>query len=216
VAENDFRPSAIPSFIYAVADSCSKGARPRERLSRAAAARGFGRYADSVTFLDLRTIRLRSGEEQHDEHEVEISPLELGGQRYVAVPETVPAELTIARATSGTVFELRLRIRLHGPCFRCLEDAVVDERLELREYQAESPGAAEELTTPYVADGRLDLSAWARDALVLALPDKILCREECAGLCPVCGRDLNREPHEHQREQGDSRWAALAELRDRL
>ena len=59
---------------------------------------------------------------------------------------------------------------------------------------------------------QLDLSAWARDALVLALPDKILCRPDCAGLCPVCGRDLNVEPHEHEDEQPDSRWAALAEL----
>jgi DUF177 domain-containing protein len=88
--------------------------------------------------------------------------------------------------------------------------------LYLREYQAENPGTSDELTTPYIADGRLDLSSWARDALVLALPDKILCREDCAGLCPVCGRNLNREPHEHEGEEGDPRWAVLAELRDRL
>jgi uncharacterized protein len=169
-----------------------------------------------VTYLDLRTIRLRSGEELRDEQEVEIAPLELGGQRYVAVPEKVPAQLVVTRASTGTVFELHFRARLHGPCFRCLGDAVVDEQLHLREYQAESPGGAEELTTPYVAENRLDLSAWARDALALSLPDKILCREGCAGLCPVCGSDLNREPHEHESEAGDPRWAALAELRDRL
>jgi uncharacterized protein len=52
--------------------------------------------------------------------------------------------------------------------------------------------------------------------VALALPDKILCREDCAGLCPVCGRDLNREPHEHEDETADPRWSALAELRDRL
>jgi uncharacterized protein len=169
-----------------------------------------------VTYLDLRTIRLRPGEELRDEQEVEIAPLELGGQRYVAVPEKVPAKLVVTRATTGTVFELHFRARLHGPCFRCLEDAVVDERLHVREYQAESPGNAEELSTPYIAEGRLDLSGWARDALVLFLPDKILCREDCAGLCPVCGRDLNREPHEHEAEASDPRWAVLAELRERL
>ena len=67
--------------------------------------------------------------------------------------------------------------------------------------------------SPYVADGRLDLSGWAHDAVVLALPDKILCREDCAGLCPVCGKNLNLEPHEHEGEVGDPRWAALAELK---
>jgi len=166
--------------------------------------------------LDLRKYRLRSGESIRDEQEVEIAPIELGGQRYIAVPEKVPAELTVTRASTGTVYELGFHVRLHGPCFRCLEDAVLDEDLSLREYQAESPNGVEELTTPYVTENRLDLSAWARDGLVLALPDKILCRADCAGLCPVCGLDLNREPHEHEGKDADPRWAALAELRDRL
>ena len=52
--------------------------------------------------------------------------------------------------------------------------------------------------------------------MALALPDKILCRPECAGLCPVCGKNLNDEPHTHEEEQADSRWAALEQLRDRL
>ena len=166
--------------------------------------------------LDLRKFRLRSGESLRDEVEVEIAPIALGGQRYLIVPEKVPAELTITRASTGTVYELRFHVRLHGPCFRCLGDAVLDEDLALREYQAESPNGVEELTTPYVTQNRLDLSAWARDGLVLALPDKILCRADCAGLCPVCGVDLNREPHEHEGEKSDPRWAALADLRDRL
>jgi DUF177 domain-containing protein len=169
-----------------------------------------------VTTLDLRKFRLRSGESLHDEQEVEIPPIELGGQRYLVVPEKVPAELTITRASTGTVYELRFHVRLHGPCFRCLGDAVLDEDLALREYQAESPGDAEELRTPYVANYRLDLSAWARDGLVLALPDKILCRPDCVGLCAVCGRDLAREPHEHDDPGPDPRWAALADLKDRL
>ena len=169
-----------------------------------------------MTTLNLRKYRLRSGESLRDEQEVEIAPIELGGQRYLVVPEKVPAELTITRASTGTVYELRFHVRLHGPCFRCLGDAVLDEDLSLREYQAESPGGADELTTPYVTNNRLDLSSWARDGLVLALPDKILCRPECAGLCPVCGLDLNAEPHEHEGEETDPRWAALAELRDEL
>jgi len=166
--------------------------------------------------LNLRTIKLRSGEQFSDERQIRIEPLELGGQRYLPVPETVPAELSFTRASTGTVFELGFRVRLHGPCFRCLEDAVLDLPISGREYQATDPEASDELRTPYLADDRLDLSAWARDALALALPDKILCRADCAGLCPVCGKNLNDEPHEHGEEQSDSRWAALAELKNRL
>jgi uncharacterized protein len=168
-----------------------------------------------MTMFDLRNVRVRSGEEHREAVEVTIAPVALGGERYIAVPEEVPAELAVTRASTGWVFELRLSVRLHGPCVRCLGDAVVDEQLALREYQATSPDS-DELTTPYLADDRLDLSAWARDALILALPEKILCRLDCAGLCPVCGKDLNREPHAHGEQEPDPRWAALSKLKDRL
>jgi len=79
-----------------------------------------------VKTLSLRTLRLRPGEEYRDEIELELEPFELGGQRYVPVPERVPAELVASRASTGTVFELRFRVRLHEPCYRCLEDAVLD------------------------------------------------------------------------------------------
>jgi uncharacterized protein len=114
------------------------------------------------------------------------------------------------------VLELELDARVVGPCVRCLTDAGLTLHVASREYQATSPGESDELTTPYLSEGKLDLSAWARDALALALPDKILCREDCAGLCPVCGRDLNREPHTHEEQESDPRWAALSDLRDRL
>jgi uncharacterized protein len=168
-----------------------------------------------MTTLNLRTIKLRSGEQFRDEREIELEPLELGGQRYLPVPQKVPAELTITRASTGTVFELSFHVRLHGPCYRCLEDAVLDLPISAREYQATTP-ESDEMRTPYLEDDRLDLSAWARDALALELPDKILCKSDCAGLCPLCGKDLNAEPHEHDEPQPDTRWSALAELKDRL
>jgi uncharacterized protein len=169
-----------------------------------------------VTTFDLRSLRIRSGEEHREAKEVELPALELGGQRYVPVPQEVEAELAVTRASTGTVLALRFPVRLHGPCVRCLADAVLDLPVDADEYQATNPGDADELRSPYVADDVVDLSAWARDALVLALPDQILCRLDCAGLCPACGRDLNLEPHTHEEAEGDSRWAALESLRDQL
>jgi uncharacterized protein len=169
-----------------------------------------------VKSFSLRSVRLRPGEEFRDEIELDLEPFELGGQRYLPVPDRVPAEFALTRASTGTVFELRFQARLHGPCFRCLGDAVLDIPISAREYQATNPGEAEELRTPYLADDKLDLAAWARDAVALELPDKILCRPDCAGLCAVCGRDLNVEPHTHEDDATDSRWAALEELRQRL
>jgi uncharacterized protein len=169
-----------------------------------------------MTSFNLRQLKLRSGEEYRDEHPVALEPLELGGERYIPVPDEPAAELTISRATTGTVFELRFVGRLHGPCQRCLGDAVIERRIHAREYQATSPGESDDLQTPYLVDDRLDLSAWARDSLALALPEQILCRPDCAGLCPVCGENLNEHPHEHEEERRDARWDALAELKDRL
>lgn len=169
-----------------------------------------------MTSFNLRAVKLRSGEQYRDELDVEITPLDLGGQRYVPVPDPVTAALVVSRATTGTVFELDFAVRLHGPCFRCLADAVLEGSSSAREYQASNPAGDPELETPYLADDKLDLSAWAHDALVLALPEKILCKPDCAGLCPVCGRDLNVEPHEHDEQEPDPRWAALAQLRDEL
>lgn len=169
-----------------------------------------------MTTFDLRSLRLRSGEEHREPKEILFSALELGGQRYLPVPDHVETQLAVTRASTGTVFRLNFAVRLHGPCVRCLADAALDVPIQAREYQATSPGDSEELRTPYLANDVLDLSAWARDALVLALPEQILCRPECAGLCPVCGRDLNREPHEHDEVDPDPRWAALEALREKL
>ena len=169
-----------------------------------------------MTKFDLRQAKLRPGEEYRDEQEIALSPFELGGQRYLPVPENVSAELVINRGTSGTTFELSFPVRLHGPCYRCLEDAVLDLSIHAREYQATSPGESDELRTPYVVDNQLRLSDWARDAIAVELPEQILCREDCAGLCAVCGANLNESPHEHDEEQADPRWSALEELRGKL
>jgi uncharacterized protein len=166
--------------------------------------------------LNLRQIKLRSGEEYRDELELELEPFELGGERYLPVPHQVPAEFALTKASTGTVLELGFTARLHGPCYRCLGDAVLEVPIAAREYQANNPEGEEELRTPYLTDDNLDLTAWSRDAVALALPDKILCRADCAGLCPMCGKNLNEEPHEHDEERPDSRWSALESLREKL
>jgi uncharacterized protein len=165
-----------------------------------------------VTTFDLRTLRVRSGDQAREHVEIDLEPLVLGGQTYEPRPNPAPAELTVTRASSGTVLELAFDVALAGPCFRCLSDAELPVSLRLREYEAAKPEGEEE-RTEYLTDDRLDLSAWARDAIALALPDQILCRDDCAGLCPVCGKDLNTEPHEHVEERIDPRWEKLSELR---
>ena len=111
--------------------------------------------------FNLRQAKLRSGEEYRDEIELELEPLEFGGERYLPVPGTVPAELALTKATTGTVFELAFTARLHGPCYRCLGDAVLELPIRAREYQATNPQGSDELRTPYLVDDNLDLAGRA-------------------------------------------------------
>ena len=120
-----------------------------------------------MTRFPLRRIRLRSGEEHREALTVELEPFELGGQRYLPVPQEVPAELAISQATTGLVLRLGFAVRLHGPCMRCLADAVVDVRVDASEYHASDPGADAELRSEYVVDDQLEVSAWARDAIAI-------------------------------------------------
>jgi uncharacterized protein len=59
----------------------------------------------------------------------------------------------------------------------------------------------------------MDLTEPVRQALLVALPLKPLCREDCAGLCPYCGANLNEGPCDCEPDTEDDRWAALRELK---
>lgn len=159
----------------------------------------------------VRTLRLRPGEEHRGTLELTLPALRFGGEDYAVAAS--PAELVVQRATTGDVFGLTFSARLTGPCSRCLAPAEVALALDGSEYEANDPAGDDELRTEYLVDGGLDLDAWARDLVSLAVPDQIVCRPDCAGLCPVCGRDLNVEPHAHEDEVADPRWAALEALR---
>ena len=98
---------------------------------------------------------------------------------------------------------------------RCLEPTrAARARVDAREVD-QAGGEDEELRSPYVEGDVLDVGRWAHDALALALPAQLLCRPDCAGLCPVCGESLNdADPaeHEHARRARLGRSRALSEL----
>ncbi|CAN5604926.1 DUF177 domain-containing protein [soil metagenome] len=163
--------------------------------------------------FDLGALRLTSGEGRRLELEVALDALTFGAQTYEIQPAVVAAVLDISCMTQGG-YALRLRFdaALRGPCMRCLEPARPAIAVEAREVN--QPGGGEELSSPYVHDEELDVRAWARDALALALPAQLLCREDCAGLCAVCGENLNEAGPDHAHERApDSRWAKLSELK---
>jgi uncharacterized protein len=168
--------------------------------------------------FDLAGLRLSAGEGRQLELEVAIGPLMLGSERYGAEPARVPVVLDVSRMMGGG-YALRLRFTaaVVGPCMRCLKPASPSVEVETREVDRPNARGGEdgdELDSPYVQDETLDLSGWVRDAFALAMPAKVLCREDCRGLCPVCAADLNEAGPEHHHETApDPRWAKLGELK---
>jgi uncharacterized protein len=162
--------------------------------------------------IELGELQLHPGEARRIELPLAADFLSFGGERYRADAQG-PAILDVSRMAAGHSFHLRFECSVSGPCMRCLEQASVAVTVEARE--VDQPGGGEELDSPYVEDERLRAGDWAHDALVLALPTQLVCREDCEGLCPVCGEPLRGAApgaHDHPREP-DPRWEALRELK---
>lgn len=119
----------------------------------------------------------------------------------------------------------RLSTSLEVPCARCLEPVVydVDHPFELLYRPQGTDAGREELSVTdseaevgyYQGDG-LQLEDLLREQVLLAVPLKLLCREDCKGLCPHCGKSLNQEPCSCNAPLEDPRWAALKEIRNKL
>lgn len=182
--------------------------------------------------VDLDALGLTYGDATRMTGEVASESVYLGGQTYESEPASPEVTLDVSRTSAGYALRLRFEVGLSGPCFRCLEDATARVVVDAREVdqpvepipvqnrgfeeedEDEDESSAAELTSPYVEEGTLDLTAWTHDALILSLPEQILCGDECLGLCPVCGETLNgADPAAHDHGQNlDPRWAKLREL----
>jgi uncharacterized protein len=162
--------------------------------------------------FDLGTLGLHSGEGRALDLEVPVGDFDMGGQRYGAEDGAVPVKLDVSHTTSGYALRLRYVVLVQGPCMRCLEDAGRETEIDAREI--DQPSGDDELRSPYLKGELLDVAAWTRDALLLALPAQIICSDDCRGLCPVCGENLNTAPPDHSHEAApDPRWSKLGELR---
>jgi uncharacterized protein len=127
---------------------------------------------------------------------------------------------------SGQDFLLRGRLRggLATACSRCLEDARLEVDVPVtvvfveREGEAGDDDEAPADDAPDVIpfeDGVIDLGAELREEILLAMPPQVLCREDCAGLCPVCGGNRNAAPCDCEDKQrlAQSRFAVLGKLK---
>ena len=173
-----------------------------------------------VSTVDLRALDLAPGAATRLRVRPPAIDLVIGGQPHATDPAEPELDLDVSRSLSGLHLRLRGALDLLGPCVRCLEPARAPITVDTTEFVAEGrpPDAPfdEDFDSAYVADMQLDLALWARDAIAEAVPATLLCREDCAGLCPVCGTDLNTGSCDCAVDTTDSRWDALRALAERL
>ena len=179
--------------------------------------------------VDLDSLSLTYGDAKQLQGKIEPEEVHLGGQAYSPRPEKAGFRLDVSRTSTGFALRLRFEVGLAGPCYRCLEPATVRVDVDAREVDQppepmpartaaeeaeEDEISAAELESPYVENGILNLAAWTHDALILSLPNQIVCRPDCLGLCAYCGESLNgAEPDAHDHGQKvDPRWSRLREL----
>lgn len=161
--------------------------------------------------LDLKQIFDLPGEELAFDCELDLADYELFGVRPFVTPVSIKGKVSnesgivTLRYTAG--FSMRI------PCDRCLEDFDRDELFSFEEILVteESPSHDEYIA---VEDMRLDIGELCIADILLSLPTKQLCREDCAGLCPVCGGNRNFVNCNCQQKEADPRLAALGKLLD--
>ncbi len=130
---------------------------------------------------------------------VEVDPFVYGGLDYEVREGAVDLLLGAVRVGDNATLTAELETAVIGPCQRCLGDADVSVRARGVEYvrHGESEGREED-EEGYVASSSLDVGRWVRDLIAEELPPKLLCRDDCRGLCAVCGAELNADPgHRH-------------------
>jgi uncharacterized protein len=172
--------------------------------------------------LDTHELGRRPGSTRRVQRTV-ASPGDLGNE-MIGIPAgaDVELDLQLSAVVEGVLVTGTVRARAVGECGRCLDEIVDDVDVSVQElfvYPGRAEVAAEngddEEDLPELDGDLADIEPVVRDAVVTALPFQPLCRDDCPGLCSLCGAHLADDPT-HSHETLDPRWAALGGLQSTL
>ncbi len=174
--------------------------------------------------VSLQSLPRQEGSVMRWEKELS-APADMGVE-LIGVPEGSPMAiaLELQSVSEGVFVQGNVGVTLEGQCSRCLRDLALDEDETVGElvfyperkaaFVADGDEEAEEF--PEIVDDHIDLEPILRDAVVIGLPFRPLCRPDCPGLCSDCGEPWDNLPDDHAHEKLDPRFDALAALQDQL
>ncbi len=160
--------------------------------------------------IDLKEMIHVPGEEKTFDYVLSLPELELNQQKPVSEPVRISG--SVRNVAGMLILSGSIRTTLHWTCDRCAAEFQEERELPVEAVLAESVEDEENDEIVLLEDGQLDLDDVFVTALVLETPMKILCREDCRGLCPKCGKNLNEGECTCPKKEVDPRLAALAKL----
>lgn len=122
-------------------------------------------------------------------------------------------KINMSRTSRGILVQGTLSTQLRGECTRCLDDVTIPLEVPVEELFVYPP----EPDAAFIIDdsGIMNLAPLIREETLLAMPKHVLCRPDCAGLCPTCGANRNEGACDCDQDVIDPRFAALKALRDK-
>jgi uncharacterized protein len=149
--------------------------------------------------FDLRSLKFGDASETWRRLPVDVAPFVFGGMDYAVPRDAVDLLLTAARVGDRLTLTAEFETDVAGPCQRCLAEATVHVAPHGLDYVRHGDSEGIDEDEGYADNFSLDVERWARDLIADGLPQQMLCREDCRGLCVVCGADLNADPqHSHE------------------
>ncbi len=128
----------------------------------------------------------------------------------------VGVDVELVSSLDDIEVEGTLSVAWSDACRRCLQPMSAELEIAVHERYVREPAAPGESDGPEefpLENGQMDLAPMVREEVLLGLPDASLCREDCAGICPECGADLNDGPCDCAPVVRDERWAVLDQLK---
>ena len=164
----------------------------------------------SRSLLTVNAVELlrQPGTRRHIDVAVALGALDIGDPRLAG---DVAVDVTTESTLDDIVVTGTLTVDWHDTCRRCLRPLSAPIVVDVEERYA-LPGASVDPDAFPIELGQLDLAPMVRENVLLGVPDAPLCRDDCPGLCPICGADLQSEPCTCDTSVRDERWAVLDQL----
>lgn len=159
--------------------------------------------------IELNNIFNNDGETFQLDHKMCLTDYELDGGYPFQTPVSIVGQVT--NKVGIVTLSSKARFTFHGVCDRCAEPLTHDFTIDMHHLLVTHLNDSDNDDYLVVEGGVLNLDELALTDILLALPSKMLCRDDCQGLCPICGQNLN-ESHCNCKKAVDPRLEALMQL----